>query len=167
MRWKPLARLVLGAVLLGMLAALVWHQQGAGGRLQRQADSLGGAYGRDTAQWGADTLDTDSVFGCWSACWPAEDAIAPVKAVVTAVKKERKSAGRAIKTAEQRQKVAEQRLKAATPTLRAFGELESDPAGRVGLAFRAGALDLQAYARIRAGQPPTLNFSLRKEIRLF
>jgi hypothetical protein len=153
--------LAIGIIAAGLLTLVLW-QAGVPGRLERQADSLGGVYSRDTASWAADTLATDSLLKL-----PADSLHTP-GLVKDRLHKERGSAKRAIRTAEQRVTNAEQRVKAAGPgTLRVFGEGTSDLALRAGAVLRIRGFDLQAYAQARAGERPTLNLSLRKEFRLF
>lgn len=156
--WIVRHRLDLAIVAItAVIVALVIRSADAPGRLQRQADSLGGVYSRDTASWAADTLFTDSII-----------AKSPNNPLTPRVKQERKSAKRAIRTAEQRHQVDEKRIRAAGPgTLRVFGEGASDLALRAGAVLRIRGFDLQAYAQARAGERPTLNLSLRKEFRLF
>jgi hypothetical protein len=124
-------------------------------RLQHQQDSLTAVFVRDTADWAVDTLATDSA---------TIGVVVPVKAV----KKERKSAGKALKTAGEQKKNYEKQIKALTPTLRLFGKLELSDKVRpsIGVAVRPKRLEgLDVEVSKDLGGP--WRVAVRKDWRLY
>lgn len=160
----------LGVLVLAFAAAYLLIQLACRpslGQLRREADSLAGAYSRDTAQLVADTLATDSIL--------AEAGNHPfTPRVKTAVKKERASCARALRTCEQQKENYRQQIRALTPRLRVFGGLahEGRLEAEAGAALRLGPgleaeLELEQPVLGDGDDGLTLNIRVRKYWRLF
>jgi hypothetical protein len=146
--------IVCAAVVSAVLVSWLFNQP-IFPRLRQQQDSLTAVFVRDTADWAADTLATDSA---------TIGVVVPVKAV----KKERKSAGKALKTAGEQKKNYEKQIKALTPTLRLFGKLELSDKVRpsIGVAVRPKRLEgLDVEVSKDLGGP--WRVAVRKDWRLY